>query len=48
MNWAALRVQHDIRPEPRGQENRFVVKINGGNYGRPIRRPMPRQPQRNL
>jgi acyl transferase domain-containing protein/NADP-dependent 3-hydroxy acid dehydrogenase YdfG/acyl carrier protein len=35
MNWAALRKQHDIQPEPRGQEKKFIVKINGGNYGRP-------------
>ena len=35
MNWAALRAQHDIQPEPRGQEKKFLVKINGGNYGRP-------------
>jgi acyl transferase domain-containing protein/acyl carrier protein/NADP-dependent 3-hydroxy acid dehydrogenase YdfG len=35
MNWSALRAQHDIQPEPRGQDKKFIVKINGGNYGRP-------------
>ena len=39
MNWAALRIQHDIQPEPRGQEKKFIVKINGGNYGRPYPAP---------
>jgi acyl transferase domain-containing protein/NADP-dependent 3-hydroxy acid dehydrogenase YdfG len=39
MNWAALRAQHDIQPEPRGQEKKFIVKINGGNYGRPYPAP---------
>ncbi len=34
MNWADLRKQHDILPEP-GPAPKFVVKINGGNYGRP-------------
>jgi acyl transferase domain-containing protein/NADP-dependent 3-hydroxy acid dehydrogenase YdfG/acyl carrier protein len=39
MNWSALRAQHDIQPEPRGQEKKFIVKINGGNYGRPYPAP---------
>ncbi|MDQ1472890.1 MAG: hypothetical protein QOJ99_4370 [Bryobacterales bacterium] len=39
MNWAALRAQHDIQPEPRGQDKKFIVKINGGNYGRPYPAP---------
>ena len=36
MNWAALRAQHDIQPQPPAQEKKkFIVKINGGNFGRP-------------
>ena len=36
MNWAALRAQHDIQPQPPAQEKKkFIVRINGGNFGRP-------------
>lgn len=35
MNWSALRARHQVEAAPESAAGRFLIQINGGNYGRP-------------
>jgi acyl transferase domain-containing protein len=35
MDWSALRARHQVETAPDSGTGRFVIQINGGNYGRP-------------